>query len=356
MAESAMEKTEAPSPRRLQEAREDGNIARSADLTAAISLLAAILLLHVFGLQMLASMKLTLSEILSHGLGGNATRVDDLESLLAWVGRITVAGAAPLVLCLTAVALLATVSQVGFNFTLKPLQPKFSRLSLARGFKNLVDTRAAMRLAMSVGKLFLIAAVAAYFIFEDIRAISSMSGLEVLPLFSAASERVFALSLKLSALLLVLAILDFAFQRWRRYEDLRMSKQEVKEEMRSMEGDPLVKQRRARVARQLAMQRLGQAVPGADVVVTNPTHYAIALKYDRSRMGAPRVVAKGADFMAMRIRQLAIAGGVPIVERKELARALYRGVEVGQEIPPELYNAVAEILAYVYRLSGRRTA
>jgi flagellar biosynthetic protein FlhB len=146
------------------------------------------------------------------------------------------------------------------------------------------------------------------------------------------------------------------FQSWKREQDLRMSKHEVKEEMKRMEGDPLVKQRRTRVARQLALQRIGQAVPKADVVVTNPTHFAVALKYDNQSMRAPKVVAKGADFMAMRIRQLAVANGVPLVERKELARALYRTVEIGQEIPPEFFNAVAEILAYVYRLSGKRSA
>jgi flagellar biosynthetic protein FlhB len=134
-----------------------------------------------------------------------------------------------------------------------------------------------------------------------------------------------------------------------------MSKQEIKEEMKRMEGDPLVKQRRSRVARQLAMQRVGQAVPKADVIVTNPTHFAVALQYDAKTMRAPKVVAKGADFMAMHIRQLAAAHGIPIIEKKELARALYANVEPGQEVPPEFYNAVAEILAYVYRI-GKRSA
>ena len=156
--------------------------------------------------------------------------------------------------------------------------------------------------------------------------------------------------------LLVLGLLDYAFQRWQHEKDLRMSKQEVKEDMKRMEGDPLVKQRRTRIARQLALQRIGQAVPKADVVVTNPTHFSVALKYDSKTMTAPKVVAKGADFLAMRIRQIALANGVPLVERKEIAQALYKSVEVGQEVPPQLYNAVAEVLAYVYRLGGRKTA
>ncbi len=149
---------------------------------------------------------------------------------------------------------------------------------------------------------------------------------------------------------------DYIYQRWQRSRDLRMSKQEIKEEMRRMEGDPQMKARRARVARQLALQRINQSVPRADVVVTNPTHYAVAMQYDSKTMKSPKVVAKGADFLAMRIRQIAMANGIPLVERKAVAQALYKGVEVGQEVPPEFYNAVAEILAYVYRLSGRKTA
>ena len=356
MAEGAMEKTEAPTPRRLQEAKEEGNVAKSQDLTAALSLLASIVILYIFGVKLLASMKLTIAESLAHGTGGNVTRVDDIYSAVAWQGRIVLSGIMPILLCIMAIAMLSTVSQVGFNLTFKPLVPKFSRLSIGRGIQNLVDSRAGVRLVMSLLKVAVIAGLAGLIIAYDLPAIASMAYMDVIQMFGAACERVYSLALKLSALLLVLAIIDYGFQRWKRIEDLKMSKQEVKEEMRSMEGDPLVKQRRARVARQLAMQRMAQAVPKADVIVTNPTHYAIALQYDNSRMTAPKVVAKGADFMAMRIRQIAISNGIPIVERKELARAVYRNVDVGQEIPHEFYSAVAEILAYVYRLSGRRTA
>jgi flagellar biosynthesis protein FlhB len=198
--------------------------------------------------------------------------------------------------------------------------------------------------------------VALAIIYGDIRSILHLGELEMAPAFAASCELVYALGLKLAVILLVLAIIDYAFQRWKREADLKMSKQELKEELKRMDGDPLVKQRRARVARQLAMQRIAAAVPKADVIVTNPTHFAVALQYESGDMRAPKVVAKGADYMAMRIRQLAAVHGVPIVERKALARALYAGVEVGQEIPPEHYTAVAEILAYVYRLGERKSA
>lgn len=356
MAEDDAEKTEEPTQRKLDEARQDGNVARSTDLTAAVSLLAAILLLQYFGMQVMTGWKLSVETIFTSGMSPNPTQAGDTNGMLAYAVRVGVAGAAPIIFCLMAVTLVVAVSQVGFMVTGKPLMPKLSRLSPLQGVKRLFDARAAIRLVMSLGKVIVIAIVAIWVISEDLPIILMLPQLEIRQLFTISAELVYGLAIKLCALLLVLAILDYAFQKYQRVKELRMSKHEVKEEMKRMEGDPLVKQRRTRVAKQLAMQRIGQAVPQADVVVTNPTHFAIALRYENDSMTAPKVVAKGADFMAMRIRQIAVASGVPLVERKELARALYRNVEPGQEIPAEFYNAVAEILAYVYRLSGKRSA
>lgn len=356
MADNDSEKTEEPTARRKQEAREEGNIARSQDLTASLTLLATVILLNIFGMHMLTSMKLAVETMLSSQFGHNPTRADDLHGMFAYALRIGVAGAAPLLLSIAGVTLLAAISQVGFILTGKPLMPQFSRISPLKGAMRLFDVRAGVRLAMSLAKVALIAAVAGWVIYDDLPQIMLLMELEIGPLFAASCELVYALALKLALLLVALAVLDYAFQRWQHDKDLRMTKQEVKEEMKRMDGDPLVKQRRSRVARQLAMQRIGQAVPTADVIVTNPTHFAVALKYDSKTMRAPKVVAKGADFLAMHIRQLAAAHQVPIIERKELARALYANVEPGQEVPPEFYNTVAEILAYVYRIGGRKSA
>jgi len=353
MAESGFEKTEDPTPRRLAEARRDGNIAQSRDLTAAVMLLATVVLLHLLGMKVLAGMKAGLHWSLTAPGIENATRTDGLRDLAVTVLEAAVKGLAPLLLAIAAVGLVAQVMQVGFLITGKPITPQFSRVSPLKGVKNLVGLRAAMRGVMSIGKVAVIAAVAVIVIVEEMPQIIALAGLEVGQAFIASSGLVFSLSLKLAAVLLVLAILDYAYQKWQRQQDLRMTKQELKEEMRSMDGDPMVKQRRARVARQLAMQRMAAAVPKADVVVTNPTHYSVALRYDKTSMRAPKVVAKGADFMAMRIRQIASIHGVPLVERKPLARALYANVEVGQEVPEQHYAAVAEILAYVYRISKR---
>jgi len=356
MAESAQEKTEEPTPRRLQEARDEGNVARSMDLTAAFSLLAAVLLLYAFGGHVFRGLINTMHDSLGGGGDINTVSTDTLELTIARVFRSAVDVIAPLILGITGVALLATVAQVGFLVTTKPLEPNLNKLNPIKGAGNLFNARAGIRLIMSLAKVAVLTLVAFIVIERDLPKILLLAHLEPGAMFQAASGLVFDLALKLAILLLVLGVIDYLFQKQQRTRDLRMSKQDVKEEMKRMEGDPMVKQRRSRVAKQLTMQRTAAAVPQADVVVTNPTHYAIALKYDSQKMAAPRVVAKGADFMAYRIRQIAIAHGVPLVERKELARAMYASVEVGDEVPPEFYNAVAEILAYVYRLSGAATA
>ena len=350
MAETDQEKTEQPTPRRRQEAREQGNVAKSMDLTAAVMLLAAMGLLYLLGMRILGAMRHSIADALQFSHAGNPTRGDDLIAMVASILRLTVTSVVPMMIALSVVGIVALLMQVGFVLTAKPLTPKLSKLDPIKGAKNLVNLRAMMRFVQSMSKLVLIVGTATIVIVIDLPRIAAIGELSVGQAVSVSSQVIFALGLKLAILLLILAIMDFVYQKWQHEQDLKMSKQEVKDEMKKMEGDPLIKQRRQRVARQLAMQRTAQAVPNADVVVTNPTHFAVALKYDAATMKAPKVVAKGADLMAMRIRQIAAAHGIPQVERKPLARALYAGCEVGDEVPPEQYTAVAEILAYVYRL------
>jgi flagellar biosynthetic protein FlhB len=171
--------------------------------------------------------------------------------------------------------------------------------------------------------------------------------------FDLACQLVFKLALRIALVLLVLGLLDFLYQRWNVTRNLKMTKQEVKDELKRMDGDPQAKQRRRQLQLKLAMQRIGIDVPNADVVVTNPTEFAVALKYDEATMAAPRVTAKGQDLLALRIRQVAQQHGIPIVQRPPLARALYASAEIGRDVPAEFYRAVAEVLAYVYQLSGR---
>lgn len=354
MAEtSGQEKTEAPTARRIREARDEGNIARSTDLTAALMLLASIVLLYMLSSRLFEAMAAVLHRLLSSVDAVNQTRTDDLGSIGSYLMGLLGWTVLPLLVAVAGVGVLVTAGQTGLMLTGKPMMPKFSRINPLSGAKRLADARAAIRLVMSLGKVIIISAVAITIIMMDIEVIAALPMMTLGAATAAAGNMTFMLAIKLAALLVILALLDFAFQKFQHTKDMRMTKQEVKQEMKDMDGDPLMKQRRARVARQLAMQRMAQQVPQADVILTNPTHLSIALRYDSDSMRAPKVIAKGADFMAMRIRQIATANGIPLVERKPLARALYSSVEVGDEVPEEHYAAVAEILAYVYRLSGK---
>lgn len=356
MPEDLGEKTEDPTPHRREEARGEGNVARSTDLSAGIMAVGGVLLLGLVGPWMWAVMKELMRTMLGSGFSADVTRVGDLGQL--WMVGLAAAArvAGPLTLGLAALAVVAGVIQVGFLLTLKPIQPQASRLSPLKGLQQLFSLRSTVRFGMSLGKVAVVAGVATWSIYADFPKVMSLIRLEAAPMLAAAAWLVWLLALKVAAVLLLLGLIDYAYQRWQHEEDLKMTKQQVKDEQKRMEGDPETKQRRQEVAKQLQMQRVSADVPQADVVVTNPTHFAVALRYEGQEMNAPKVIAKGADHVAARIRQVAAAHGVPMVERPPLARALYGQVEVGQEVPQEHYAAVAEILAYVYRLNGRKTA
>lgn len=353
MAEDQDERTESATGRRRMEARDQGRVARSLDLTAATGLLAALVLLNVFGGKLVWALKRVLESMLQGEFAENPTKMQGIEEGFWFAARLVAEALLPLLLSMAAVAIAINIYQVGWRITPDVLAFNLGKLSPFKGFRGLIDLRAGIRLAMSMAKMTLIMGIATWLIVGQASTIAGLSGLGMFDMFRLSCDMIYGLGLKLAALLLGIAVLDYSYQKWQYEKDLRMTKQEVKEEMKMMEGDPKIKQRRARVARQLALQRIQSAVPKADVIVTNPTHFAIALQYDTRTMKAPKVIAKGADYMAMRIRQLAALHEVPIVERKELARALHKNVEVGQEVPPQFYNAVAEILAYVYRIAGR---
>jgi flagellar biosynthetic protein FlhB len=355
MAEDLGDKTEAPTARRRAEAREQGNIARSPDLTAAVLLIGMLLLLKAWGPGLVSALRALVAEM----LGGASLADAGTGGLTEALGRALVAAGGallPLLLGVMALAVGVNVLQVGLFFNPKRLQPNLGALNPAKGLGRMFGQgkqRTFVQLAMNVLKLVLVAAVAYSAVHGRIEQIVGVQVLTLAQIFGLGAEVVFAIGIRIGVLLLVLAVLDYAYQRWRVEQELKMTKQEVKDEMRRMDGDPRVKQRRRQIAVQMATQRLRKDVPTADVVVTNPTEFAVALKYDGDAMHAPRVIAKGQDLMAMRIREIAIASGVPILERKPLARALYKLVDVGQEIPEQFYAAVAEILAYVYELSGK---
>jgi flagellar biosynthetic protein FlhB len=264
-----------------------------------------------------------------------------------------VRAAAPLFLGVMLIAIVVNVTQVGLHLHMKKLQPNLGALNPLRGLSRLFKGQGIAHLVMGILKMTLVALMAYSAVHGRLKQIVGAEQLSHVQMFKLGGAVLYSIGIRVGLLLLVLALIDYAWQRWQFEQSLKMTKQEVKEEMRRMEGDPKIKMRRRQIAQQMAQKKLKKDVPTADVVITNPTEYAIALKYDEDTMHAPRVVAKGQGLMAKRIRELAIEAGIPILERKPLARALYKLVEAGQEIPEEFYSAVAEILAYVYELSGK---
>lgn len=348
------ERTEPASPRRREEARERGQVARSADLSSAVILLAAVLALQFLGKSMIGGIFASAATVLE----GLALVDGDPAGLMSQFGGAFTAvllGFLPFAGVLLAAALAANLLQVGFLFTGKPLAPDFDRLNPVSGLGRIFSLRGLTRLVAGLLKLTLVGIVVFWTLWAERVRLVELSGRGFEPILGVAVDLMFVLSFRAALILLVLALFEYGIQRWQHERDLRMSKQEVREELKRYEGDPRIRERRRAIQQQLALQRMLLGVPQATVVITNPTHLAVAVRYEKT-MDAPIVVAKGAEQLARRIRETALDHGIPLVERKDLARSLYKTVEVGQSIPPGLYQAVAEILAYVYRLKGLATA
>ena len=350
MPADADERTEPPTPRRRREARGEGQVARSQDLTAAALILTAFLALALlgptiwFGLLAVTKTALTLE---------SGVRLDDVLVFAGAAALKIFKCLGPFLLVLFFAMLAVLLGQIGFLFTWKPLTPSLSKINPISGFKRLFSIRSVMLAVINFGKLLVVGLVAYLTVSGYASAIVYAFTFGHGEVFRLGSRLVFQLSMRLGVVLLILALLDYAWQRHRHERDLRMTKQEVKDELRSMEGSPEVRRRQRQVQLQLATQRLRRDVPTADVVVTNPTHVAVAIAYEVETMLAPKVVAKGADEVALRIRQIAAEFDIPVVERPPLARALFDAVDVGAYVPERLYRAIAEILAYVYELTGR---
>jgi flagellar biosynthetic protein FlhB len=269
--------------------------------------------------------------------------------------RAVAGSLAPIMAGCILIAVIGNLAQVGLFFDTKRLMPNFAALNPLKGLHKIfaLGDGNGMKLLMNFAKMLLVGFVAYTAVHGKIYSIITAQQLSFLQAFHLGASLVYSILIRIGIVLFVLAILDYIYQRFRIEKQLKMTKQEVKDEMRRMEGDPKIKSRRRQIAMQRVLQRIKKDVPTADVVITNPTHFAIALKYDSENMHAPRVIAKGQDLVALRIREIAAASGVPILERPPLARALYKMCEVGQEVPEQFYSTIAEILAYVYELSGK---
>ncbi|MCA8959273.1 MAG: flagellar biosynthesis protein FlhB [Planctomycetes bacterium] len=355
--EFAGEKTEPATPRKRQEAREKGQVARSQDLSTALLMLAAFSILFGWGETLVEDMgSIVRSAFL--GLGEGRLTFDNVVHH-AFIGfpRLLLA-VAPILVGLFALGFLVNVAQVGWFVSVDPLAPRIDKLNPLKGLQRIFSVRGLARLGFGILKLTIVGVVL-YVSYQRLfdperdENVFTLFFVDLPQAIHIANQALFHTGGVACLALLALALLDFAFQRWRHEIDLRMTKQEVKEEHKRMDGDPKLKERRRRVGQQLALQRMMLEVPKADVVITNPTHFACAIRYKEEEGRAPRLVAKGKDFLAQRIRQVAIDNEVPIVEDPPLARSIYGTTEIGEEIPPELYNQVARVLAYVYRL-GRK--
>ena len=352
MAEDLGERTEQATPRRRAEAREEGHVAKSQDLGSAVMLVLVTFALAMAVMPMLGQGRAMLANTL---LGD--TQTDPLSSGAAWqtirhLGASALRMAAPLLVLAWAAAFLSQFVQIGWMFSPGAAQPSLIKLNPLNGFKRIFGLTGAVKSGIDVVKVTIVLAVAIPTIIHDAREIVLLPYLSSMQALREVGGMLLTLAIRILAVLLMLGVTDYIYQRWKYDNDLRMTKQQVKEEMKQSEGDPEVKRRRLRMQQQIALQRINTAVPKADVIVTNPEHISIAIQYDQATMRAPKVVAMGADHLAMRIRQIALLHGIPIVERKPLARALYKEVAINQEIPPAFYKAVAEILAFVYRLAG----
>jgi flagellar biosynthesis protein FlhB len=354
--ESGQDKSEPASAKRRDDARKKGSVARSMEVNSSAVLLAGIIMLMTTGGAMGRQVAAISRRYFLEAATFQFTPTN-IQSLLADAIGQTVLIAAPILAMIMVVGTAAGIAQAGFMFSVESLEPKWNRMNPLSGVKRIFFSRRSLvEILKGVAKIAVVGYVAWWTLRGLMDEAPAFMEQDIEAILGIMVSRSLTVGLRMSAAFVAMAALDYAFQRFEFERELRMTKQEVKEESKMFEGDPVVKGRIRTIQRQIAYRRMMHDVPTADVVVTNPTHFAIALKYDNLRMRAPRVVAKGADLMAQRIKDVARQHDVPIVEDKPLAQMLYRTVEIGQEIPAKLFQAVAQILAYIYRMKRLRSA
>ncbi|MBN2328360.1 MAG: flagellar biosynthesis protein FlhB [Candidatus Omnitrophica bacterium] len=351
-SESGQEKTESATPRKREKAREEGQVPKSQEVNTALLMIAGVTAFYLFIDDYWYGLADACQYYLRYCAEVSITEAS-VYTVILEVALRTLLIAAPFFVIFFIVGVIANLFQVGFLFSAKPLTPKMDKLNPISGMKRIFSARGAMELVKSIGKIFLITPVMIYIVYRDIPEILGLAGMGVLDALVFIGYEALELSLWAILILLILAIIDYIYQRVQHERDLRMTKEEVKQELKDVQGDPQIKGRIRSIQREMARRRMMEEVPGADVVVTNPTEYAIAIKYAPDDLPAPQVIAKGKHLNARRIKELAIECDIPIVENRPLAQSLYKLVDVGGLIPPELYQAVAEVLAYVYRLKNR---
>ena len=352
------EKSFPATQRRRDQARKEGNVARSPEFGAASTLLAMVVALHAalpgaMGQSLLDNIHVAF-RFDTNDLNFNIGTAHSWQvQMLYWAGRIII----PALALALVLGLAVNIGQVGFHVTAEALSPKWDRINPLSGLKRLFSLRGTVELVKGIAKMAIVGGICYSTIRDAVDGgMLGIVGASLSHTIGMAGALLWQIGLRVAIALLILAVADYAYQRYDHEKNLRMSASEVKQEMKDTDGDPYTKARVRRIQREMSKRRMMKDVPKADVVITNPTHFAIALIYESTpgKPSAPKVVAKGQDFIAQQIKELAREHKVPIVENKPLAQQLYKTVEIGQEIPGELYEAVAQVLAFVYRTYGRR--
>jgi flagellar biosynthetic protein FlhB len=345
-------KTEEPTSKRLQEAREKGQVATSREVSSFAMIGAGAIGILALGGDAADRLMVAMRSFIErpHRFPMDENGVADVMGRAASEMALALL---PVLLLMVVAALGAAFLQHGWLISAESIKPKWSKLSPVTGFKRIVSVRGAVEMLKGIVKIAVVGGVATMAVLPTLDGIEQWVGLDAEQIMSTTMAISIRLLIGVAAAVAIIAGADYAYQWWNHHKQLRMTKQEVRDEGKQQEGDPHIKGKIRQLRAERARKRMMQAVPEADVVVTNPTHYAVALKYDAERMSAPRLVAKGADNVALRIRQVATEHDVPIVENPPLARALYAGVELDHEVPEEHYRAVAQVISYVMKLKGR---
>ena len=352
-SESGGEKTEDASSRKLSKSREEGQVAKSVEIPSVFVLLTGAIALYFSAFNIYHNLMGVLQFNLDFKKIPLLTQLEVVR-LLAYHTEKIILMCIPVMGAIVLAAMMSNLAQVGFTISWKSLEPKLSRLDPINGFKQKFTSRAVVELLKTLIKVGVISMVAYNAIKAELVPITFLYDTSVGYILLYMLKVSFWIFVKVCLFMLVVALLDYAYQKWKFLEEQKMTKKEVKDETKQTEGDPLVKSRIRQLQHQAARKRMMADVPRADVVVTNPTRLAVALKYDGKTMDAPKVLAKGAGPVAENIRRIARENDIPLVEDKQLARNLYKSVDIGSEVPTELYQAVAELLAYVYKLKGKK--
>ncbi len=345
------EKTEEPTSKKIEDAREKGNVPKSQEVSSFITLVIALSVTAAMG-GFIYERITKLYHYYQNFIGVSITK-SVVFNLTFQTLKETLLMVLPIAAAVAIGGIISALVQFGFLFSPKAIEPKLSKLNPIKGLKNLVSLKKLIESIKIVLKVAVIFTVAFYFMIDITKESPHTIFLNIFGQLSWLTSKMIVIIAVVLAMFLVLSLIDLIFVRYNYFKDLRMSKQEVKDEFKQMEGDPQVKSRIKRAQMEMAQKRMMQEIPDADVVITNPTHYAIALRYDKTKELAPIILAKGVDFLALKIREIAIKNKVQIVENPPLARELYKSCEIGNAIPETLYKAVAEVLAFVYQSNNK---